>query len=522
MPTPTDVGTREQDGLETGETTTPSRRRFFALGAGAVATMAAASATTAQTFGRGKPIKKTQPAGIRPDPSTAWTDPLLRLVRRITMGLEPSEIALARQLGYAGYLEYHLNAAAIDDSVVNARIAMQMPLLTQTADQLRQATDGGEVYNQLADMTLYRAAFSKKQLYERMVEFWTDHFSTLYDKVGHLKVVDDRGVIRPHALGKFSDMLRASANSAAMLRYLDQDSSRKPTPNENYAREIMELHTMGSYGGYTQNDVAQLARIFTGWSINYNPATFQFNFGNHDTTAKTFLGATFPATGTNAAAAAAMKAEGDTAITMLINHPSTARHLSLKMARWLLAYEPPADVVDATAAVYTATGGDIKAMIRTILSGKNLMASPAKYKRPFHLITSSVRSMVTEVTNIRSVRQRLSQLDQDLFYWEQPDGYPEKVSWWSGLVSQRWNWATYISNLNSATVARVNTVASFRAPQDNAAGVINQINVRLFGGEMPASLGSALQSYLMAATYNDTRVRETLALAVSAQEFQWY
>ena len=89
-------------------------------------------------------------------------------------------------------------------------------------------------------------------------------------------------------------------------------------------------------------------------------------------------------------------------------------------------------------------------------------------------------------------------------------------------MSQRWNWATYISTLNSATVARVNTVASFRAPQDNAAGVINQINVRLFGGEMPASLGSALQSYLMAATYNDTRVRETLALAVSAQEFQWY
>jgi len=523
MPTPTDVVTREQDGPDTGTTTPPSRRRFFVLGAGAVATLATTSATTAQTgFPRGKPIKKTQPAGIRPDPSTEWKDPLLRLVRRITMGLAPAEIALARQLGYAGYLEYQLNASAIDDSVVDARIAMQMPLLSQTADQLRQAPDGGEVYNQLADMTMYRAAFSKKQLYERMVEFWTDHFSTLYDKIGHFKVIDDRQVIRPHALGKFPDMLRASANSAAMLYYLDQASSRKPTPNENYAREIMELHSLGADGGYTQNDVAQLARILTGWSINYNPGTFVFNFGNHDTSAKTFLGTNFPATGTNAAAAAAMKAEGDTAITMLINHPSTARYLSLKMAQWLLAYTPPAAVVDATAAVYTATGGDIKAMIRTILSGKNVMASPAKYKRPFHLITSSVRSMVTEVTNIRAVRARLSQLDMESFYWEQPDGYPDRVSWWSGLVTQRWNWATYISNLNSATVARVNTVASFRAPQDNAAGVINQINGRLFGGEMPRALGSALQAYLMAATYNDARVRETLALAVSSQEFQWY
>ena len=116
--------------------------------------------------------------------------------------------------------------------------------------------------------TLHRAAFSKRQLKERMVEFWTDHFNILYDKVQTLKVIDDRDVIRAHALGKFPDMLRASAESAAMLLYLDQNSSRKPTPNQNYAREIMELHTVGVDGGYTQDDVAQLSRILTGWSYN--------------------------------------------------------------------------------------------------------------------------------------------------------------------------------------------------------------------------------------------------------------
>lgn len=524
MPTLPDADVCEQAMRADDIPATPSRRRFFALGAGAVATVAGASALDAQ-FGvpRSKPVNKPLPSGVRPDPSVDWRDPVLRLVRRVTMGLEPNEVALARQLGYAGYLDYHLNAAAIDDTTVQTRIATQMPLLSQTADQLRVA-DGGELYNQLADAALYRAAFSKRQLYERMVEFWTDHFNILYDKVGHFKAVDDRVVIRPHALGKFPDMLRASARSAAMLYYLDQASSRADggrTPNQNYAREIMELHTMGADGGYTQNDVAQLSRIFTGWSISYNPGTFNFISSWHDLGSKSFLGTTFPALATNSTAAVRM-AEGDTAITMLLNHPSTARYVSLKMAKWLLAYDPPQAVVDETAAVFTATGGDIKAMVRTILSGKNLMAAPAKYKRPFHLVASALRGMNAEVTNIRPMRQRLDGLDMSPFYWEQPDGFPDKVSWWSGLVSQRWNFSTYISNRNSATDTRINSLATFRTPQDNAAGVIAQINTRMFGGEMPAALRTSLQGYLQAGTYNDARVRETIALAASSQQFQWY
>ncbi|MEQ1692568.1 MAG: DUF1800 domain-containing protein [Gemmatimonas sp.] len=506
------------------EPTVPSRRRFFAIGASAVATMAASAAIDAQTGRpRGKPVNKPLPVGTRPDPSVDWKDPVLRLVRRITMGLEPAEVALARQKGFAGYLNYQLNFAAIDDSAVEATVAARYPLLAQSSATLRTA-DGGEVYNQLADAAVLRAAFSKRQLKERMVEFWTDHFNVLYDKIGYLKAADDRDVIRLHALGKFPDMLRASAESAAMLGYLDQANSRKPTPNQNYAREIMELHTLGVDNGYTQNDVAQLSRILTGWSYNAN-GVFAFNRGFHDFTAKTFMGVNYPAM-LSTATAAQMKSEGDAAITFLLNHPNTALYIAGKMARWLLSYSPPQSVIDATAATYTATGGDIKAMIRTIMTGANLMASPAKYKRPFHLLASSLRGMAAEVVNIRPTRQRIDLMDMPPYYWEQPDGYPDRVNWWSGLATQRWNWATYISQRNSATDVRVNTVVNFASSGTpaaiNADQVVYQINVRLFGGEMPVSLKTSLLTYLRAGTINDTRVRETIALAASCHQFQWY
>ena len=503
----------------------PSRRRFFALGASAVAAMAGTAAVEAQSRTTGKTLAKPLPTNTKPDPSTDWKDPVLRLVRRLTMGLEPNEVARARQLGYAGYLEYQLNHDAIDDSAVDAFVTANYPMVSQTSAVLKTA-DGGEAYNQLADAALYRAAFSKKQLKERMVEFWTDHFNILWDKVGYLKVTDDRDVIRANALGKFPDMLRASAQSAAMLGYLDQNSSRKPTPNQNYAREIMELHTLGVDGGYSQDDVAQLSRILTGWSYDGN-GIFAFQKSFHDFTAKTFLNTAFPAM-TAAASSAQMKSEGDAAINLLVNHPATAKYIAFKMTRWLLSHTPPQDVVDATAATYLATGGDIKAMIRTILTGKNLMAAPAKYKRPFQLMVSSLRGLNAEVANIRSLQQSWldGRLDMTWFYHEQPDGYPDKIVWWSGLAIQRWNWATAISTANTPTTVKTNTIANFGSSatpaQIVADNVIVQINNRLFGGEAPASLKSSLATYLKGGTVNDSRVRETLALAMSSHQFQWY
>lgn len=498
----------------------PSRRRFFAAGASVAAGLALAARSDAQPprGGRTQPLP-TGGAGAQ-DASREWNDPLLRLVRRVTMGLNPAEVALARQRGFAGYLDWQLRPASIDDSAIESIIATRLPMTQMPAATLR-TLDDNEVTQQLSDATWYRAAFSRAQLRERMVEFWSDHFNISIDTVGFLKLIDDREVIRPHALGNFGTLLKATAHSGAMLRYLDQNTSRTPTPNQNYAREIMELHTLGSDGGYTQTDVAELSRILTGWSMN-NDGSFRFVRTFHDRNAKTFLGRSFPAMPTTASDAQ-MKAEGDQAIQMLLDHPSTARYVSLQMARWLLAYEPPAAVVDATAAVFARTGGDIPSMIRTILTSKNLMAAPAKYKRPFHLAISGIRALGADtatVPNIRPVRQQSDRMGMPVFRWAQPDGFPDNVTWWSGLVITRWSYAQYLSSLNSATVMRVDTT-QFRSP-DTPEGVIGQLGTRLFGGEMPTSLRTGLLAYLRGGTFNDARIRETLSLALSAQEFQWY
>lgn len=496
----------------------PSRRRFFAMGASAAAAVATSRVAEAQaTRGRSGPFGATTPVGTTRDASADWKDPVVRLVRRITMGVNPEEVALAKKLGYAGYLDYQLKPDAIDDSAVDAAIATGLPMIGMTSAMLA-GQDGGEAMNQLSDASMYRAAFSKRQLKERMVDFWTDHFTISLNKTGYLKLADDRDVIRANALGKFGNLIKASSTSPAMLFYLDQTSSRTPTPNQNYAREIMELHTLGVDGGYTQTDVAELSRILTGWTTT-GGSTFSFNTTFHDRGAKTFMGRAFPAMAATTPAAQ-QKAEGDVAIQMLLDHPSTAKYISLKMARWLLAYTPPQSVVDATAAVFTATGGDIPAMIRTILSSQNLMASPAKYKRPFHLAVSSLRATNASVANVRSVRQRADQMGQPIFYWEQPNGYPDRVDWWSGLVAGRWSFLADFANRNTATQTRVDT-ALFRTP-DTADGVVAQIGTRLYGGEMPATLKANLATYLKAGTYNDARVRETLSLALSANEFQWY
>lgn len=520
MRTNLDSDTMEQDAEPVSDAinSTPSRRRFFAMGAGAAAALAATRTVDAQTTkGRGSPFNPTTPAGSKQDASIDWKDPVLRLVRRITMGLTTEEVTLARKLGYAGYLDYHLHPEKIDDTALETALAAGLPASVMTPAQLA-SFDSNEVANTLGDSAMYRAAFSKRQLKERMVEFWTDHFTISLNKVGYLKLVDDRDVIRANALGNFKTLLKATSKSGAMLVYLDQNRSQTPTPNQNYAREIMELHTLGVDAGYTQTDVAELSRILTGWTTT-GPGNFTFNPNMHDRGAKTFLGRAFPSVVANTPAATQM-AEGEAAIQMLVDHPNTAKYISLKMARWLLAYTPPQAVVDATAAAYMASNGDIGTMIRTILSATNLMASPAKYKRPFHLAVSALRGLGAQVTNIRSVRQRADQMGQPMFYWEQPNGYPDRIDWWSGLVLGRWSFMADLANRNSATQTLVST-APFRTP-DTADGVVAQIATRMFGGEMPTVLKTQLTTYLKAGTYNEARVRETLSLAASATQFQWF
>ena len=389
------------------------------------------------------------------------------------------------------------------------------PLLSQTPAQLASAS-ASTVQEQLQEATIYRAAFSSRQLYQRMVEFWSDHFNIYVGKVGYLKAVDDRDVIRANALGTFPDLLFASAHSPAMLAFLDQSSSRVGAPNQNYAREVMELHTLGVNGGYTQTDVAELSRVLTGWTIS-GAGTFEFNPALHDWGAKTVLGVTIPAS--SPAAGAAGVQEGETIIAMLANHPSTRQFIATKLLKWLLTPEPSAEQVDAIADVYAATGGDIKLMVRAILNEGWVATAPAKFKRPFHFLVSTLRAANPSVASVTSLNGQLNFLGQELFFWQTPDGYPDTVDYWSGNIVPRWEFANTLANFKTATTVNLSTTPYLAGTTDAAIGLIQ---ANFFGGELPVVTRVSLLTYLNGGTFNDTRVRETIGLALGAAEFQWY
>ncbi len=510
-----------------------SRRRFFALGV-SMAAASLGSATRAAAQAAQAPPKKsaartmvkrlleqTPNSGFDPFRRTptatlkGWDSALSRLVRRVTNGVTMDELKLAQKLGYNGYINYHLGFNKIEDGATQTFVGQNYPLLTQNVDQLYNI-DQRLVIDQLTEATLYRAAFSKRQLYERMVECWSDHFNIAFPQVNYLKLVDDREVIRKHALGRFPDLLRASAHSPAMLEYLDNTRNRQRTLNENYAREIMELHTLGTAGGYTQGDVRELARVFTGWTIA-GRGTFTFDPNGHDFGAKTVMGQVFDAMPTSAGAAA--KSEGDRMLDFLAAHPNTAKFVARKILRWLLQYEPTAAQITAVASVYTKTQGDIPSMVRATLSPANVAAATPKFKRPYHFMVSSLRATKPSVSKVSTIADRwLRLLGQPLFYWDPPDGYPDKADYWAGGVMQRWNFAVYLTTTSGEMVMDIARFMTTSTPE----GITAAIDTELFAGEMPATLKSQITAYLAAQkTLNEARAREAVALALSSSTFQW-
>ena len=495
-----------------------TRRAVFAAGAVAVA----AAIMPRRAGAQGIKLPKAKPIPIKPNiPNETpvapeeWASDTTRLLRRITYGVTDADVLAAKKYGFRGFMERQLDFSHIDDSATDAFVAAKYPLLSQNGTQLF-AANAAQVQQQLQQATLYRAAFSSRQLYERMVEFWSDHFNISITKVGYLKALDDRDVIRAHALGNFRDLLFASAKSGAMMAYLDQNQSRSGSPNQNYAREIMELHTLGVDGGYTQTDVAELSRVLTGWTIA-GRGDFAFNPALHDWGAKTVLGVKIAA-GSPSLGAAGIK-EGEQMLNVLLDHPSTAQFLATKMLRWFLTYDPTQAQIDAVAQAYTKTGGDIRSMIRASLNSAWLRSAPMKLKRPFHLVASALRTTAPAVTNVVTMNTQLTTTGQALFTWETPDGYPDKVEYWAGNVMTRWNFASTLASLATGEV--IIDTASFMKG-NTADATIAIIDTRLFSGEIDPSLRAALTTYLKAGTYNVARVRETLALAMSANSFQWY
>lgn len=497
-------------------------------------------------LGAGFAAAQARPARAAPPDVSADIDPnsqVSRLVRRITFGYSTSEAATANALGYAGYLEQQLDPGSIaEDPALETSLAA-LTTLNMTLPELyvQNGVSASVIINELIESKIRRAVFSKRQLFERMVEFWSDHFNIDIneDEQSVLKTVDDRSVIRPNALGTFGALVNASARSPAMLHYLNNDISTKNNPNENYGRELLELHSMSPASGYTQSDVREVARCFTGWtkysgstSNGANAGLFRYNHTNHDTAVKT-LSPAFDIDGnfTNPVVIPANQpqmADAQRILDLVSRHPATAQFIAGKLCRRFVGENVSSGVIGAVAQTFLATNGDIKAMLRTMFAANILWDAELRFKRPFHLIASALRALPATISATSGLRTQLNRCGHMPFYWNPPDGYPDTVAYWSGSELPRWNFGASAptSGVSGVTIDTSAATGVFSGLATSGAGAaaahVDRLNQRMFGGEMSVFDKARLQQYLGTGTISLTMQRDVIGLAIGCPSFQWY
>jgi uncharacterized protein (DUF1800 family) len=426
---------------------------------------------------------------------------------RLAFGPRPGEVERVRTMGVDAWIRQQLAPDDIADTDLPHRVA-KLTVPMQSTSQLldkyrvlpdraarvemrkiqdpverarvrREATRKGlaegyrpwkQLYPEMAADRLLRAIYSERQLQEVMVDFWSNHFNVYKDKgvLPWYLSAYDREVIRPYALGRFRDLLLATARSPAMLYYLDNFKSvspqagKKRTPdsprpgiNENYARELMELHTLGVDGGYTQQDVREVARAFTGWTIagvrnraggamgahsqlpeGVERGEFWFNPRLHDPGPKTVLGQRIDADG---------EGDGIAVIDLLARHPSTAKFIARKLCQKFASDTPDPAMVARVAGAFTRSDGDIRATLSALFSDPEFFTSRnyrAKVKTPFELVASSLRALDAQ-TDGRAVNRMLTDMGQPLYGHMAPTGYSENADDWvnAGALLKRMNFA---------------------------------------------------------------------------------
>ena len=436
---------------------------------------------------------------------------ILHVLNRLGYGPRPADVARVRQMGIAAYLEQQLHPEPQPSEALRAALA-SYPVLDATTAQLvkdypqptpemrRQIASGDMTRQELRERmpmgrrppvitaqlqaaSVTRAVVSDAQLEEVMTAFWFNHFNVFSQKgaVRWMVPAYEREAIRPHVLGKFRDLVLATARQPAMLFYLDNwmstradlvlprglnsPASAVPRPpgrasglNENYARELMELHTLGVDGGYTQQDVTEVARCFTGWTIDRprEGGSYLFRPRAHDPGSKRVLGQTIPANGG--------ERDGERVIDILVRHPSTARFISTKLARHFVSDEPPAALVERMAATFRSTDGDIRAVMTTLISSPEFWsreAYRAKIKTPFEVVVSAVRALDGHLEMGRGrvadglpagggleLAREVGKLGQPLYEAQPPTGYPDRAESWvnTGALLGRMNFALSLAH----------------------------------------------------------------------------
>jgi uncharacterized protein (DUF1800 family) len=394
----------------------------------------------------------------------------IAMLNRISWGADTSSAQMLESEGPDRYLQSQLHPSADDGLPKDAQIEIaamdiSQKTLAQINEDVRALRDTAksikgtpdyeaaqktyqhrltDYARQAAIRSLLRDLYSKNQLKEQLTWFWMNHFNVSQNKAEIRALVGDyeESAIRPHVLGKFRDLLAASVFHPAMLQYLDNAQNAAGHINENYAREIMELHTMGVGSGYTQKDVQELARILTGVGINFSGKRpnvrldlrgqyragnlFEFNPNRHDYGDKIFLGTPIKGEGLKEVAKA---------IAILSAEPTTAHHISAQLAQFFCCDAPPDSLVDAMAATFQNSDGDISAVLQTMFTAPELRASLGrKFKDPIHYAVSALRAAYgdTIILNAQPLLNWLNRMSEPLYGHETPDGYALTEAAWSG------------------------------------------------------------------------------------------
>jgi uncharacterized protein (DUF1800 family) len=464
--------------------------------------------------------------------SAADSARLAGALNRVSWGVNQSTWQQAEKAGYDAWLEGQLRPSPAPlppaaQAQIDAMTITTKPLarLVQDLDQQRKDSDkitvdddkkaAQQAYQQelnrmakeAAARSLLRDLYSPNQLQEQMTWFWMNHFSVHQGKSNLRALVGDyeETAVRPHALGKFRDLLAATLRHPAMIRYLDNEQNAANRINENYARELMELHTLGVDGGYSQRDVQELARVLTGVGVNMGTGEpkvkqelqsqyvrqglFEFNPNRHDYGAKEFLGQPVKARGL---------AEVDEAVDRLSRHPATARFISRKLAVYFVADEPPPALVNRMAATFAASDGDIAAVLRTMFTSTEFTQSLGrKFKDPVHYVVSAVRLTYDDkvVLNTGPMLSWLNRMAQPLYGRQTPDGYPLTQSGWAspGQMTTRFEIAKAIGS-GSAGLFKTN------GPQPKERAAFPQLASALYYQSLQKTLGPATRQVLDQAT----------------------
>ena len=519
---------------------------------------------------------------------------IVHVLNRVGFGPRPGDIEKVRAMGLQTYIDQQLHPERIPDASMDARLAglttlrlssreiaqqFALPALMARRDRKQDAKQSdtapprvpnalqqraNQVMVELSQQKLLRAAYSERQLQEVLTDFWFNHFNVDARKGQDRFMLTEyeRDAIRPHVLGKFRDLLEATAKSPAMLFYLDNWMSADPNGphpddlqmrprfgqfgrgrlgqgalipgrpalqanvqknmpkglNENYGRELMELHTLGVDGGYTQKDVTEVARAFTGWTI-YQPRMgggFVFDSKIHDRGQKVVLGHVIKAGG--------RQDDGEQVLDILATHPSTARFIATKLARRFVNDTPPAALVDRVAARFRETDGDLREVMRTLLTSPEFLspdAYRAKVKTPFEFVVSAVRATGADVQDATPLVRSMQQLGMPLYMCQPPTGYKDTADAWvnTGALVNRMNFALQLAGNNLRGGGRADGRAGAGLKTGSA-----DVRAGLKAGPYSESVGNGLQAVpnrIIATVLNNDisdTTRDTIAKAATAEQ----